>query len=74
MNINIKLNETEYQELINLIYWSVLEEDIKCNDAFESMCNAVRTADGSTLEDNDPLFGHEFIERDWNGQWTVRLG
>ena len=66
MNINIKLNETEYQELINLIYWSVLEEDIKCNDAFESMCNAVRTADGSTLEDNDPLFCHEFFERDWN--------
>ena len=65
--MNIKLNETEYQELISLIYWAVHEENINYNNAFESMCNAVRTAAGSTLEDNDPLFGHEFIERDWNG-------
>ena len=67
MDINIKLNETEYHELISLIYWAVLEEDIRCNDAFESMCNAVRTADRMTLEECDPLFGHEFTERDWNG-------
>ena len=29
MDLNIKLNETEYHELIKLIYWAVLEEDIK---------------------------------------------
>ena len=67
MDLNIKLNEGEYQELIKLIYWAVLEEDINYNDDFKSMCNAVRTAKGSTLEECDPLFGHEFIERDWNG-------
>ena len=54
MDINIKLNETEYSELISLLYWCVLEQDIRYNDDFESMCNAVRTADGSKLEDNDP--------------------
>ena len=73
MDINIKLNETEYSELISLLYWCVLEQDIRYNDDFESTCNAVRTADGSKLEDNDPLFGHEFSEWDWNGQWTVRI-
>ena len=67
MDLNIKLNEGEYGELISLIYWAVHEENINYNDAFESMCNAVRTADGMTLEECDPLFGHEFIERDWNG-------
>ena len=67
MDLNIKLNDNEYNELIKLIYWAVHDEDIKCNDVFESMCNAVRTADGMTLEECDPLFGHEFIERDWNG-------
>ena len=43
MDINIKLNETEYSELISLLYWCVLEQDIRYNDDFESMCNAVRT-------------------------------
>ena len=68
--MNIKLNETEYQELISLIYWAVHEENINYNNAFESMCNAVRTADGMSLEECDPLFGHEFTEDD---QWTVRI-
>ena len=62
--MNIKLNETEYQELISLIYWAVHEENINYNNAFESMCNAVRTADGSTLEENDPLFAEDFTEDD----------
>ena len=65
--MNIELNENQYSELISLIYWAVLEENINYNEDFESMCNAVRTADGSTLEESDPLFGHEFTERDWNG-------
>ena len=49
--MNIPLNEKEYSELIKLIYWAVLEENINYNDDFKSMCNAVRTADGSTLEE-----------------------
>ena len=55
--MNIKLNDKEYGELIDLIYWAVHSANINYNDDFESMCNAVRTADGSKLEDNDPLFG-----------------
>ena len=62
--MNIPLNENEYNELIKLIYWAVLEENINYNDNFQSMCNAVRTADGSTLEKHDPLFIHEFTEED----------
>ena len=62
--MNISLNEKEYTELIQLIYWSVLEENINYNDDFQSMCNAVRTADGSTLEENDPLFAEDFTEDD----------
>ena len=65
--INLTLNDNQYSELIQLIYWAILEEDINYNDDFESMCNAVRTADGSKLEDNDPLFGHEVSEWNWNG-------
>ena len=62
--MNIPLNEKEYQELIQLIYWAVLEENINYNDDFKSMCNAVRTADGSTLEEHDPLFSEDFTEED----------
>ena len=62
--MNITLNENEYNELIKLIYWVVLEENINYNEDFESMCNAVRTADGSTLEENDPLFDEDFTEDD----------
>ena len=46
--MNISLNQKEYQELIELIYWAVLRENINYNDDFKSMCNAVRTANGST--------------------------
>ena len=62
--MNIPLNENEYNELIKLIYWVVLEENINYNEDFKSMCNAVRTADGSTLEENDPLFDEDFTEDD----------
>ena len=62
--MNIPLNENEYSELIKLIYWAVLEENINYNDDFKSMCNAVRTADGSTLEEHDPLFSEDFTEED----------
>ena len=62
--MNISLNEKEYSELIQLIYWAVLEEDINYNKDFKSMCNAVRTADGSTLEENDPLFDEDYTEDD----------
>ena len=62
--MNISLNEKEYTELIQLIYWSVLEENINYNDDFKSMCNAVRTADGSTLEECYPLFSEDFTEDD----------
>jgi len=60
--MNIPLNEKQYSELIRLIYWAVLEENINYNEDFESMCNAVRTADGTTLEENDPLFDEDFTE------------
>ncbi len=60
--MNIQLNDKEHRELIKLLYWAVLEKNINYNDDFESMCNAVRTADGSTLEEHDPLFSHEFTE------------
>ena len=60
--MNIPLNENEYNEIIKLIYWAVLEENINYNDDFQSMCNAVRTADGSTLEKCDPLFSEDFEE------------
>ena len=77
--MNIELNKKQYRELIELIYWAVLEidinynddfksmcnaEDINYNDDFKSMCNAVRTADGSTLEENDPLFDEDYTEDD----------
>ena len=62
--MNIPLNEKEYRELIKLIYWAVLEENINYNNDFKSMCNAVRTADGSTLEEHDPLFSEDFTEED----------
>ena len=62
--MNISLNEKEYRELIELIYWAVLRENINYNDDFKSMCNAVRTADGSTLEECDPLFSEDFKEED----------
>ena len=62
--MNISLNQKEYQELIELIYWAVLRENINYNDDFKSMCNAVRTADGSTLEECDPLFSEDFTEDD----------
>ena len=62
--MNISLNQKEYQELIELIYWSVLRENINYNDDFKSMCNAVRTANGSTLEGWDPLFSEDFTEDD----------
>ena len=62
--MNIPLNENEYNELIKLIYWSVLEEDINYNDDFKSMCNKVRTADGTSTQANDPLFSEDFTEDD----------
>ena len=62
--MNIQLNDKEHRELIKLLYWAVLEKNINYNDDFESMSNAVRTADGSTLEKHDPLFIHEFTEED----------
>ena len=62
--MNIQLNKKQYQELIKLIYWSVLEENINYNEDFKSMCNAVRTAKGSTLEECDPLFSEDFTEDD----------
>ena len=62
--MNIPLNKKQYRELIRLIYWSVLEENINYNEDFKSMCNAVRTADGSTLEEHDPLFSEDFTEDD----------
>ena len=58
--MNISLNKNEYNELIQLIYWAVLRENINYNDDFQSMCNAVRTADGTTIEENDPLFSEDF--------------
>ena len=58
--MNIPLNEKQYSELIRLIYWAVLEENINYNDDFKSMCNAVRTADGRTLKECDPLFSEDF--------------
>ena len=58
--MNISLNDKEYNELIQLIYWAVLRENINYNDDFQSMCNAVRTADGTTIEENDPLFSEDF--------------
>ena len=62
--MNIQLNDKEYGELIRLIYSSVLEDDIFYNSDFKSMCNAVRTADGSTVEEHDPLFPEDFTEED----------
>ena len=62
--MNIELNEKQYSELIQLIYWAVLRENINYNDDFQSMCNAVRTADGTTIEENDPLFSEDFTEYD----------
>ena len=62
--MNIPLNEKEYSELIKLIYWAVLRKNINYNDDFKSMCNAVRTADGSTIEEHDPLFSEDFTEYD----------
>ena len=62
--MNIPLNGNEYNELIKLIYWVVLEEDINNNDDFKSMCNKVRTADGTSAQANDPLFSEDFTEDD----------
>ena len=62
--MNIPLNENEYNELIQLIYWAVLKENINYNEDFKSMCNAVRTADGSTIKEHDPLFSEDFTEDD----------
>ena len=62
--MNIELNKKQYRELIELIYWAVLRENINYNDDFQSMCNAVRTADGSNLEEWDPLFSEDFTEYD----------
>ena len=62
--MNIPLNDKEYNELIKLIYYSVLEDSIVYNDDFKSMCNKVRTADGTTIEENDPLFSEDFTEYD----------
>ena len=62
--MNISLNDKEYNELIKLIYYSVLEDNIVYNDDFKSMCNVVRTADGSTVQANDPLFSEDFTEYD----------
>ena len=39
--MDIKLNDKEYGELIDLIYWAVHSANINYNDDFESMCNAV---------------------------------
>ena len=66
--MNIELNENQYSELISLIYWAVLEKNINYNEDFKSMCNVVRTADGSTGQAHDPLFPEDFTEDD---QWTV---
>tara|TARA_A100001388_G_scaffold152701_1_gene113549 strand:- start:179 stop:367 length:189 start_codon:yes stop_codon:yes gene_type:complete len=62
--MNIELNDDQYSELIQLIYWAVLEESINYNEDFKSMCNVVRTANGSTLEEHDPLFSEDFTEDD----------
>ena len=62
--MNIPLNDKEYNELIKLIYYSVLEDNFVYNDNFKSMCNKVRTADGTTIEENDPLFSEDFTEYD----------
>ena len=62
--MNIPLNDKEYNELIKLIYWTVLEKNINYNEDFQSMCNSVRTADGATLEECDPLFSEDFTEDD----------
>jgi len=62
--MNISLNEKEYSELTNLIYWAVLEENINYNEDFKTMCNAVRTAKGKDLETLDPLFSEDFTEDD----------
>ena len=62
--INLTLNDNQYSELIQLIYWAILEEDINYNDDFKSMCNVVRIADGSTVQANDPLFPEAFTEYD----------
>ena len=62
--MNISLNEKEYSELVQLIYWAVLEQDINYNNDFKHMCNVVRTADGSTVQANDPLFSEDFSEDD----------
>ena len=62
--MKIELNKNQYSELIQLIYWAVLEENINYNNDFKSMCNAVRIADGSTLEEHDPLFSEDFTEDD----------
>ena len=62
--MNIPLNDKEYNELIKLIYYSVLEDNIVYNDDFKSMCNKVRTSDGTTIEENDPLFSEDFTEYD----------
>ena len=62
--MNILLNDKEYNELIKFIYYSLLEDNIVYNDDFQGMCNAVRTADGSTLEEWDPLFSEDFTEYD----------
>ena len=62
--MNILLNNKEYNELIKLIYWAVLEKNINYNEDFKSMSNAVRTANGSTLEEHNPLFTEDFTEDD----------
>jgi len=62
--MKIELNDNEYSELTKLIYRVVLEENINYNEDFKSMCNAVRTAKRSTLEEWDPLFSEDFTEED----------
>ena len=62
--MNILLNNKEYKELIKLIYWAVLEKNINYNEDFKSMSNAVRIANGSTLEEHNPLFTEDFTEDD----------
>mgnify|MGYP003139945148 CR=1 FL=1 len=62
--MKIELNQKQYRELIELIYWAVLRKNINYNDDFKSMCNAVRTADGSSLKEWDPLFSEDFTEED----------
>ena len=62
--MNISLNDKEYNELIKLIYYSVIVDNIVYNNDFKSMCNKVRTADGTTIEENDPLFSEDFTEYD----------